>query len=56
MSSDAVLFEVDGDIAVLTINRPDVRNAVDGPTAGAICASPRPTLCSACSAAGGAFR
>jgi enoyl-CoA hydratase len=33
MSSDAVQFEVDGDIAIVTINRPDVRNAVDGPTA-----------------------
>ncbi|MCU1398948.1 MAG: enoyl-CoA hydratase [Acidimicrobiales bacterium] len=29
----AVLFETVGDVAVVAINRPDVRNAVDGPTA-----------------------
>ncbi len=28
-----VLYETDGEVAVVTINRPDVRNAVDGPTA-----------------------
>ena len=28
-----VLFETDGDVAVVTINRPAVRNAVDDPTA-----------------------
>ena len=31
-----VLFETDGEIAVVTINRPEVRNAVDDPTAGAM--------------------
>ncbi|MDJ0770782.1 MAG: crotonase/enoyl-CoA hydratase family protein [Ilumatobacter sp.] len=29
-----VRFDVDGPVAVITIDRPDVRNAVDGPTAG----------------------
>jgi enoyl-CoA hydratase len=33
---DTVRYEVDGSIAVVTINRPDVRNAVDGPTAAAL--------------------
>lgn len=28
-----VLYETDGEVVVVTINRPDVRNAVDGPTA-----------------------
>ncbi len=28
-----VLYETDGDVAIVTINRPEVRNAVDGPTA-----------------------
>ena len=31
-----VRFDVDGPVAVVTIDRPDVRNAVDGPTAGAL--------------------
>ena len=31
-----VLFETDGDVAVVTIDRPAVRNAVDGPTAAAL--------------------
>jgi len=31
-----VLFEVDGDVAVVTINRPEVRNAVDDATAAAL--------------------
>jgi enoyl-CoA hydratase len=33
---DQVLFETDGDVAVVTINRPQVRNAVDDPTAAAL--------------------
>lgn len=32
----SVLFDVDDDICTITINRPDVRNAVDGPTATAL--------------------
>jgi len=31
-----VLFDHDGDVAVVTIARPEVRNAVDGPTAAAL--------------------
>jgi len=31
-----VTFDVDGDVAVVTINRPEVRNAVDPPTAVAL--------------------
>ncbi|MCU1368609.1 MAG: paaG [Ilumatobacteraceae bacterium] len=30
---NTVLFEAIGDVAVVTINRPEIRNAVDGPTA-----------------------
>jgi enoyl-CoA hydratase len=36
MSSPAVRFETDGAIAVVTIDRPAARNAVDGPTAAAL--------------------
>jgi enoyl-CoA hydratase len=32
----AVRFETDGPVAVVTIDRPEVRNAVDGPTAAAL--------------------
>src|SRR5438552_5563507 len=31
-----VLFETDGEVAVVTINRPEVRNAVDDPTAAVL--------------------
>jgi len=31
-----ILFETDGDLAVVTIDRPEVRNAVDDPTAAAL--------------------
>jgi enoyl-CoA hydratase len=31
-----VRFETDGEIAIVTIDRPEVRNAVDGPTAAAL--------------------
>src|SRR5438105_13149055 len=31
-----VRFDVDGPVAVVTIDRPEVRNAVDGPTARAL--------------------
>jgi enoyl-CoA hydratase len=31
-----VRFDVDGPVAIVTIDRPDVRNAVDGPTAAAL--------------------
>jgi enoyl-CoA hydratase/carnithine racemase len=34
--SDAVRLEVDGGIAVITLDRPEVRNAVDKPTADAL--------------------
>ena len=34
-----VLFETDGDVAVVTINRPEVRNAVDDATAAALAAA-----------------
>lgn len=33
---DAVRYETDGPIAIVTIDRPHVRNAVDGPTAAAL--------------------
>src|ERR1043165_9868778 len=32
----SVKTETDGDVVVVTIDRPDVRNAVDGPTAAAL--------------------
>ncbi len=32
----SVLFDVDDDVCTITIDRPDVRNAVDGPTATAL--------------------
>src|SRR5439155_5643157 len=35
-SMSTVLFETDGAVAVVTIDRPAVRNAVDGPTAAAL--------------------
>jgi enoyl-CoA hydratase len=34
MAEDAVTYDVDGPVVVITIDRPTVRNAVDGPTAG----------------------
>lgn len=39
MSTTAVNFEIDGAVAIITIDRPDVRNAVDGPTAEALAAA-----------------
>jgi enoyl-CoA hydratase len=33
---DTVRFEADGPVAVVTIDRPETRNAVDGPTAAAL--------------------
>jgi enoyl-CoA hydratase len=36
---DQVLFETDGDVAIVTINRPTVRNAVDDTTADALVAA-----------------
>jgi enoyl-CoA hydratase len=33
---DTVRYEVDGELAIVTIDRPHVRNAVDGPTAAAL--------------------
>ncbi|MBI5949560.1 MAG: crotonase/enoyl-CoA hydratase family protein [Chloroflexi bacterium] len=36
-----VRFETRGPVAVVTINRPEVRNAVDGPTAKELAAAPR---------------
>ena len=35
-ANDTVHFEVDGPVAIVTIDRRDVRNAVDGPTATAL--------------------
>jgi len=34
--SDAVLFQTDGPVCTILLNRPDCRNAVDGPTATAL--------------------
>src|SRR6478735_11994767 len=34
--TDTVRIDIDGDVAVVTINRPEVRNAVDGTTAEAL--------------------
>jgi enoyl-CoA hydratase len=31
-----VRFDIDGAVCVITIDRPEVRNAVDGPTAAAL--------------------
>ena len=39
MAEDAVLTEVDGGIAVITINRPEARNAVNGEVARGIAAA-----------------
>jgi len=36
---EQVLFETDGDVAIVTINRPEVRNAVDDTTADALVAA-----------------
>ena len=36
MDVESVQFVVDGPVAIITINRPHARNAVDGPTAGAL--------------------
>jgi enoyl-CoA hydratase len=36
---DPVLFDTDDDVCTITINRPSVRNAVDGPTARALLAA-----------------
>nr|WP_311528296.1 crotonase/enoyl-CoA hydratase family protein [uncultured Ralstonia sp.] len=33
---DAVLFQIDGPVCTILLNRPDCRNAVDGPTAAAL--------------------
>lgn len=38
-TASTVLFEVDGPVAVVTIDRPAVRNCVDGPTAAALAAA-----------------
>ena len=39
MTPQTVRVERDGEVAVVTIDRPDVRNAVDGPTAAALAAA-----------------
>jgi enoyl-CoA hydratase len=39
MSDDAVRYTTDGPVAVVTIDRPEVRNAVDGPTAALLAAA-----------------
>jgi enoyl-CoA hydratase len=36
---ESVRYEVDGPVAIVTIDRPEVRNAVDGPTAEALAAA-----------------
>jgi enoyl-CoA hydratase len=57
----SVRFETDGPLAIVTIDRPAVRNAVDGPTAAALAETFRrfdadPALCVAIlTGAGGAF-
>jgi enoyl-CoA hydratase len=38
-ATDLVLFDVDDAVCTITINRPEVRNAVDGPTARALLAA-----------------
>lgn len=38
-ATDAVTFVTDGPVAVITIDRPEVRNAVDGPTAALLAAA-----------------
>ncbi len=35
----SVLYDIDDDVCTITINRPEVRNAVDGPTARALLAA-----------------
>lgn len=37
--ADTVRFEADGPVAIVTIDRPQVRNAVDGPTAAGLAAA-----------------
>lgn len=37
--SDAVLFQTDGPVCTILLNRPECRNAVDGPTAAALLAA-----------------
>src|SRR6185503_17234054 len=39
MSEETVHFEGDGQVAIITIDRPEVRNAVDGPTAALLAAA-----------------
>ena len=39
--SDTVIVERDGEVWTVTLNRPDVRNAVDGPTSRALAAALR---------------
>jgi enoyl-CoA hydratase len=39
MADDAVSFEIRGPVAIITIDRPEVRNAVDGPTAELLAAA-----------------
>lgn len=38
-ADENVLYEIDGPVAIITIHRPAVRNAVDGPTAAALAAA-----------------
>ena len=38
-TASTVRVETDGDVAIVTIDRPEVRNAVDGPTAEALAAA-----------------
>ena len=39
VADETVRYEIDGPVAVVTIDRPDVRNAVDGPTAQRLAAA-----------------
>ena len=39
MSDETIRFHADGPVAVITIDRPEVRNAVDGPTAALLAAA-----------------
>ena len=53
---NTVLTEVHGDVLLVTINRPEVRNAVDGATARALVEAFREVRCRFVDARCGAYR